>query len=139
MHRALDRMAGQLRSKGIKHNIEATLLRYQIGEAVWRSVPCYIGWHHIRIKVDGTVLPCQPCSLSMGNLNEQSLREIWNGQALEDFRQQAVTRRGLAELGEYCDCGFCCYLEHNWRVHRQFRLFAPLAARPGRQRKERVQ
>ena len=137
--RALVRMARRLSSLGIGHNIDSTELRYRIGEAVWQSVPCYIGWHHVRIKVDGTVLPCQPCSLSMGNLNEQSLQTIWNGRALKDFRQQAVTRKGLAELGEHCDCGFCCYLEHNRRIHKLFRLISPLTRPPGRRRDGRIQ
>ena len=128
----LSRMRGRMNAIGIRHNIDSTLLRYRIGEAVWHRVPCYIGWHHVRIRVDGTVLPCAPCDLPIGNLNEQSLREIWNSPALEDFRQQTVTRQGLEELGEHCDCGFCCHLENNWRIHRAFRWAAPLVARSAR-------
>jgi len=129
----LSRMAGRLNSLGIKHNIDKTLIRYQIGEAVWQELACYMGWLHVRIKVDGTVFPCNPCDLPMGNLNQHSLHEIWNGSALQDFRQKVLTHKGLVELGGHCDCGFCCHVMDNRRVHQVFRWLGPLSARSGRE------
>jgi MoaA/NifB/PqqE/SkfB family radical SAM enzyme len=41
----------------ISNNIEQTLKRFQIEEAVLNSSLCYTGWIHIRVSVDGKVLP----------------------------------------------------------------------------------
>ena len=124
----LGQMRERLDGMGMRHNIDSTLLRYRIGELVWQRLPCYIGWHQVRIKVDGTVQPCSPCDLPVGNLNEQSLQEVWNGEALKAFREQTCTREGLMAFSDVCDCGFCCHLEDNWRVHKLMRWVKPLRA-----------
>lgn len=133
----LARMRQRLKSLSIDHNIDQTLLRYGIGEAVWQELPCYIGWFHARIKVDGTVLPCEPCELSMGNLEERRFGEIWNGSAYRKFRQQTITREGLDFMGNHCACGFCCHVEDNLRVHRIFRWFSLFGLGKGGQRSGR--
>lgn len=118
---ALSNIEKQLNSLGIRHNIKQTLLRYEIGEAVSEKLPCYIGWIHARVKVDGTVLPCNPCDLPMGNLYESNMREIWNNAKFRSFRRRALTRQGLMSLNSFCDCGYCCHLETNWRIHRLYK------------------
>jgi MoaA/NifB/PqqE/SkfB family radical SAM enzyme len=126
LHFSLTRIRKQLDSLSINHNIDQTLLRYRIGEAVWKKLPCYVAWLHARIKVDGTVIPCNnPCNLSMGNLKENRFHEIWNGSAYRTFRRKTLTRRDLTLMGKYCDCGFCCHVEDNMRVHRLFRWPSP--------------
>jgi MoaA/NifB/PqqE/SkfB family radical SAM enzyme len=124
----LTRIKRRLNSRSIKHNIDQTLLRYRIGEAVWQKLPCYIAWLHARIKVDGTVLTCDPCDLPMGNLKENRFNEIWNGSAYRNFRRQTLTREGLIHMGRHCDCSFCCYVGDNARVHRIFRWLSPFCA-----------
>jgi len=121
----LCRMKRKLASLSITHNIDQTLLRYKIGEAVWEKLPCYIGWLHARVKVDGTVLSCNPCDLPMGNLREKSFRAIWNDHPYKDFRKKTRTRRGLIAMGGHCDCGFCCHVEDNARIYRIFRWVPP--------------
>lgn len=123
---ALRQTAKRLKSFGIKHNIDETLLRYQIGEEVWQKLPCYMGWVHARAKVNGTVRACNTCDLSIGNLYEHSFQNIWNGAAVQDFRLQTLTREGLTAMGEHCDCGYCCLTLDNWRVHRVFRWLSPM-------------
>lgn len=123
---SLDRMKKRLDSLPINHNIDQTLLRYEIGEEVRETLPCYIGWLHARIKVDGTVFSCNPCDLPMGNLNENRFQEIWNTSTYRHFRRKTLTRKGLASMSKHCDCGYCCHVEDNLRVHRLFRWFAPL-------------
>jgi radical SAM protein with 4Fe4S-binding SPASM domain len=124
LRKTLDSKAKKLASMSINHNIEQTLLRYRIGEAVWKKIPCYIGWLHARIKVDGTVLPCNPCDLVMGNLHESSFKEIWNGSAYQKFRKKTITRKGLESHLQDCDCGFCCLLGDNVRMHRVYKWFS---------------
>ena len=122
---SLKKAKKKLNSMSMSHNIDSTLLRYKIGEEVWKKMPCYISWLHARIKVDGTVLPCNPCDVKMGNLKENKLSEIWNDQAFRKFRKRAISRKDLLSLNEECDCGFCCHATDNMRVHRLFRWISP--------------
>ncbi len=115
----------KLHSLSIAHNIKTALLRYKIGEAVWKKLPCYIGWFHIRLKVDGTILLCDSCDLIMGNLKENTLSEIWNNQAIRTFRRQTFTCKRLEAMSEHCDCGFCCYIGDNMRIHQLIKWFLP--------------
>jgi len=125
LYLSLIKMKNRLDSLSMEHNIGETLLRYRIGEAVWNKLPCYVGWLHARIKVDGTVLPCGPWNQPLGHLKESRFQEIWNGPHYRAFRQRTVTREGLASIAKVCDCGFCCLAKDNDRVHRFFRFFSP--------------
>lgn len=111
---------------GMKHNIKETMRRYEVGEEVWRKFPCYVGFITMRVKVDGTVVPCNPCNIPMGNINDESFVEIWNNEAYKNFRRKALTREGLASMNADCDCGYCCYLNDNVRIHRIYKWIAPI-------------
>jgi MoaA/NifB/PqqE/SkfB family radical SAM enzyme len=123
---SLSSITRRLDTLGLKHNIEETLRRYEVGESVWQKLPCYIGFITARMKVDGTIVPCNPCNLPMGNLNDSSFQEIWNNDAYKAFRRQTITRQGLEAMEPHCDCGYCCFLNDNWRVHRVFKWISPL-------------
>jgi radical SAM protein with 4Fe4S-binding SPASM domain len=115
---ALEQLHRREKSLFPRRSLKQILERYQTGEAVWEKIPCHVGWYHTRIKPDGTVIPCHRCDLVMGHLREQSLPEIWNGPAYRAFRRRTSTTAGLAALQASCDCGFCCFTDHNLRVHR---------------------
>lgn len=123
---ALRQIQEKLRTLSLSSNIDQTLIRYNIGESVWEKLPCYIGWVHMRIKVDGTVFACNTCSTPVGSLIKNTLEEIWNGWAMRDFRRQTITREGLRRMSEDCDCGFCCHTIENLRVHRIFKWCLPV-------------
>ena len=98
------------------------------------KTPRYIGWLHAYLKVDGTVLPCGDCDLVMGNLNDHSLQEIWNGPAFRAFRRQTLTRAGLRALDRQCDCAFCatCWIMPGCTGSSGgLHLFAPVKAARG--------
>jgi MoaA/NifB/PqqE/SkfB family radical SAM enzyme len=126
--KSLEQVRIRLENLGIKHNISETISRYRKGEAVWRNLPCYMGWLNARIKVDGTVLPCASCYLPMGNVNDTSFGDVWNGSSYKYYRRRARTCKGLSAMQSDCDCGFCCHVEQNMKVHRIFRWFIPLGA-----------
>ena len=119
----------QLTSLSIKHNIDETLLRYRMGEAVWDKLPCYVAWFHSRIKVDGTVLPCGQCPLPLGSMEQSSFREIWDGETSRAFRRQTLSRKGLISIAKTCECGFCCFVQDNARVHRIWRRLSPFRSK----------
>lgn len=123
---SLKRLRTRIHSLPLKHNIDKTLLRYRVGKNFWQKMPCYIPWLHTQITVDGAVQPCTRCDLFLGNLQNQSLHEIWNGPAIRTFRLKAIRNHKLPFLKEQCDCNFCCFLGDNARVHRFFKWFLPL-------------
>ena len=131
----IERLSGlkkRLDSLSLSNNIDTILLRYRIGEAVWERLPCYIGWYHCRIKVDGLVMPCNSSDMAMGDLKKESFRHIWNNENFRSFRRQTLTCKGLASLvksGVGSDCGYCSYIEENMRIDRFFKWVAPLTAR----------
>jgi radical SAM protein with 4Fe4S-binding SPASM domain len=122
----LRRIRSRLRSKGLRGNVDEVLLRYRIGEEVWRKLPCYVPWYHTRITTDGAVIPCEGCDLPLGNVRDQPLREIWNHLEYRRFRRKARTREGLRSLGDRCDCRFCCHVFVNSKIHGVMRWMDPL-------------
>ncbi len=129
LYDSLGQIKKRMKGLPLRHNIDEVLLRYRIGKAVWQKLPCYIGWIDARVKVDGTVLPCNPCGLPMGNLHQNSLGEIWNGSSFRAFRRQTLTREGLSALDRVCDCEFCCHLPANVRLRQYLKWVSPVVPR----------
>lgn len=113
-----------MKAHGLKNNVGEVLLRYRLGKKAWKRLPCYVGWFHTRIKVDGTVIPCGASTLSMGNVNSQSLKDIWNSRKYRDFRKKmGSSNRSDADTHEFCD--WCCLGKSNYKVHRVAKLILP--------------
>ena len=60
---------------------------------------CLIGWHSMVIRTTGTVAPC--CILQgkeLGNIYQQSVRDVWHGEAYTRFRSELVRilRQGVS-------------------------------------------
>lgn len=117
----LGRVGSLARSAGLACNDAAALERYRIGSDVWTSFPCYLAWLDVRIRSNGDVQVCAPCRQSMGNVRESSLAEIWNDEPYRTFRRQARTRAGLGAMAQTCNCGYCCHVLTNARLHRLLR------------------
>jgi radical SAM protein with 4Fe4S-binding SPASM domain len=67
---------------------------------MWTS--CVITW-------DGKVVPCcydKDASHGMGDLNEQSFREIWRGERYARFRRRILRERKSIEMCTNCDQRF---------------------------------
>jgi len=55
--------------------------------------PCTFPWYALTIFWDGTVVPCPQDffgKIELGNFNESTLREIWNGQEMISLRKRMV-------------------------------------------------
>ena len=57
-------------------------------------MPCPFPWNHLVVQWNGDVVPC--CrdyngAIQLGNVQNASLKEIWNSSAYEDFRQQMAS------------------------------------------------
>jgi len=75
--------------------------------------PCVMLWREPVILCDGTVLPCCVDMIGehpIGNVNEQSLMEIWNGAGIVDMRQKHIEGRHQ-EIGI---CSNCHVFQFKW-------------------------
>jgi MoaA/NifB/PqqE/SkfB family radical SAM enzyme len=55
--------------------------------------PCYYPWHSVSVTWSGEVVPCcrdYNCMLVLGDLNRQTLRQIWNGRPMQDLRRAFI-------------------------------------------------
>ncbi len=119
----LVKIKSRLKKNDLKHNIDIVLMGYATGKKGSDILPCYVAWVHAHIKVDGTILPCCAYEKSLGNINENSFKEIWNNSRFSSFRKIAATVEGLAEISEYCCCTSCCYIKDNYRIYRWLKWF----------------
>lgn len=71
---------------------------------------CEFPWTSLTVMADGSVVPCTQdfdAEMCMGNVNEQSLEEIWNGEKYREFRRWHVT----GEFPEGFKCAGRCDLK----------------------------
>jgi len=66
---------------------------------------CILPWFSTYITVDGTVRPC--CSFSqtradMGNINQQEMEDIWNGETYQQFRDLMHQGKRPYKICENC-------------------------------------
>jgi radical SAM protein with 4Fe4S-binding SPASM domain len=65
-------------------------------------------WHSCVMTWDGSIVPCcfdKDAKYSMGNINEKTFGEIWNGDAYRDFRAQLFTNRKSIDICRNCTEG----------------------------------
>jgi len=73
----------------------------------WDMPMCKAGLSFVHIDADGSVLPCVALPVSVGNIREQPLREIWeNAELFKTFRQ--TTMKDLDTCSS-CDLYVLCY------------------------------
>lgn len=69
---------------------------------------CWKLWHACVITWDGVVVPCcfdKDAQYRMGNLQEQSLREVWQQEPYREFRQQLLKGRDKIDICTNCTEG----------------------------------
>ncbi len=127
---SLLRAGAQLERAGIAHNAAGYLRRALAGPDVWRESRCFIGWFHAYFKVDGSVLACCRCRVSLGNVREQPFSDVWNSAAYRDFRRRSRNPAELARIGESCECNCanCSHWPDNRRIDRVYRLLPRFSA-----------
>lgn len=70
------------------------------------SLPCKMPWTELTVLWDGSVVPCANVVEHhnlLGNLDDHSLDEIWNGDLMKEFR----TQHSLQELSQVDICSQC--------------------------------
>ncbi|HEU4472415.1 MAG TPA: SPASM domain-containing protein [Flavisolibacter sp.] len=69
---------------------------------------CWRLWHDPVITWDGTVVPCcfdKDALHKLGNLHEQSFRELWQNKAYKNFRSQVLQSRKNIDICANCSEG----------------------------------
>jgi radical SAM protein with 4Fe4S-binding SPASM domain len=69
---------------------------------------CWKMWHSCVITWDGKVVPCcfdKDASFVLGDLNESSFSDIWNGEKYGAFRKTLFTSRSEIEMCRNCTEG----------------------------------
>ncbi|HVP13527.1 MAG TPA: radical SAM/SPASM domain-containing protein [Phycisphaerae bacterium] len=67
--------------------------------------PCYYPWHSVAVTWSGEVVPCcrdYNCTLVLGDLNRQSLHQIWNGSLIRHLRRAFIRGRRDNNLCRHC-------------------------------------
>jgi len=78
-----------------------------------KRTPCLNPWLSVSVQSNGNVVPC--CfsfgdDIILGNLNNNSLREIWNGDKIKELRQQHTD-------GTYASICSKCYMRSPTLLH----------------------
>jgi radical SAM protein with 4Fe4S-binding SPASM domain len=69
---------------------------------------CWRLWHDPVITWDGAVAPCcfdKDAQHKLGNLKEQSFKEVWNNKAYKDFRSKVLQSRSNIDICANCSEG----------------------------------
>ncbi len=69
---------------------------------------CWKMWHSCVITWDGLVVPCcfdKDAHHRLGSVQQQSFREIWQGEAYQDFRARLLQSRSQIDMCQNCTEG----------------------------------
>lgn len=115
----LARIEKKIAGYGMKSNLESVISRYTsengggeaktfmgyvVDDRFHEKYPCYTGWTYAMALADGSVMPCCYCGAPMGNLYENSFKEIWLGERYNAFRAASIRLPGTRKSPERCAC-----------------------------------
>lgn len=68
-------------------------------------MPCPFPWQYVVVQWNGDVVACcrdYDGQLKLGNVKENTLKEIWNGREYADFRAKMTSGDGLTSFCNEC-------------------------------------
>jgi len=69
---------------------------------------CWKMWHSCVMTWDGNIVPCcfdKDAKYTMGNINDHSFRDIWNGNLYQEFRGRLLSNRQEIDICKNCTEG----------------------------------
>ncbi len=129
LHREIPQCLKLAESYGIHTNLAeylATNLYSHQGKLdtwpLYKKIPCYVGYLHAEIDLDGTLIPCIFSKRVMGKVGVDRLWNIWDSPPYRAYRLEgrAMPRRGTPVKG--CLCGACCMVKFNQNLYRLLHL-----------------
>jgi radical SAM protein with 4Fe4S-binding SPASM domain len=77
-----------------------------VGAVDASAVACTLPWEVMTVTWNGDVVPCcydYDAKMVLGNMGEQSLSEIWNGDKIQSIRKEFVANRVTNPLCRHCE------------------------------------
>ncbi len=114
---ACDLLAEQL---GLRTNAQALLAQERPDQSreVYARVSCYAGHVFALVWASGQVRFCCGCDIAVGSLHEHSFRELWESDAYQRLRRQALALPSSGAVPDRCNCfAYCPHALHNVTVH----------------------
>jgi MoaA/NifB/PqqE/SkfB family radical SAM enzyme len=132
IRKELIKVKDYLDGKNVKHNIMYFLKGFR-GKLdtteLYRYIPCYYPWLSSMIDLDGNVYLCCRCYIPVGNIQENSFKEIWFGNSYREMRKEAFQINVRQKSVKGCYCNSCSNFIPNIKLYR---LLNPLKGRsPG--------
>jgi len=104
---ALDRTLAEAQRVGVELRMPrmpmSNLLDYYGGHMNLQEFECRNAWNTLFIGRQGDAYPCW--IRKVGNVRENSVRELWNNALMREFRQTCQKKL-------FAPCPGCCFLEH---------------------------
>lgn len=76
---------------------------YRKPEVFVKTKKCQVPWVAVQILANGNLIPLSRCyNMSLGNINESSFMETWNGKGMRKLR------KSLQKHGSFPACSRCC-------------------------------
>jgi len=104
---ALDKTLAAARDAGIELRLprvpKEEIINYYDEGIDLKDYECRNAWNTLFIGRQGNAYPCW--LIKVGNVREQSLKELWNNATMRQFRQ--VCQKKL-----FAPCPGCCFIEH---------------------------
>lgn len=69
------------------------------------SLCCHIPWKKLFISSSGNVYPSCFCTVPIGNINKESLFDIWNGPKMQEYRKRIIEDNIRHFCSDDCICG----------------------------------
>jgi radical SAM protein with 4Fe4S-binding SPASM domain len=95
----------ELVERGARRGVSVSFNLRRESRTAKTALRCFQPWEYAMVSAEGDVLPC--CAIVgsakasvMGNVFQQSFKEIWNGDAFKDFRRRAAD--GTNDLCNKC-------------------------------------
>lgn len=94
---------------------------------LYSKIPCTVGYSYIRFEVGGSIRACCIAKHSIGDLSENSWREVWRSTAYHTFRSKMMRihkERFHLEDPEYFFCQQCSHSCQNTENARRLGLLS---------------
>lgn len=114
---------------GVGHDIDKLYKVFSLRRdtsALYKHIPCYLGWISVHIETDGGVYPCCGGMVPFGKISRRSIRKIWYGDMYTRFRKQAISINRHKTRVHNCDCDHCGNFSANLNLYK---IFHPIKSR----------
>jgi radical SAM protein with 4Fe4S-binding SPASM domain len=74
-------------------NIPPAFDEAQKDEKSGTLIPCYEPWEFVYFRSDGMIQPCCVNDKTLGDINTQSFKDVWNGEQYQKFRKMVNSSR----------------------------------------------